>query len=67
MIHVCLSEEKHLHDLDSTTCNCNPAVLFEYGEMIVVHESILSGISFDLDSVRTSIKNEIDNDDNLMA
>lgn len=27
------------HDEQSTTCKCNPAVLFENGDMILVHDA----------------------------
>ena len=34
--------EKDYHELDSTTCDCNPDVKFlESGDMLIVHQSLI--------------------------
>lgn len=38
-IHVYPVNDLKEHDTENTTCECCPAVVFEEGEMIVVHNS----------------------------
>lgn len=38
-IHVYPVSDLKEHDTENTTCDCCPAVTFEEGEMIVVHNS----------------------------
>lgn len=39
MIKIIPLNDLRPHDEDSTTCDCNPSVLFENGEMIIVHNA----------------------------